>query len=355
LSDIISNKINELSSSISELHNQIHHLTKRLDYLVNSSNLIAHSSNLIDTSNPIQNSNQNLLIGRPNMLPSPTSFSSNQNFSNTPSNQSPMKIFSPNYPAIPISNSNMNPNIMNSNMNSNINANMNSNMNVQSNSNVNPPSQYVHSSSSNYTTNSTAAALTNIKQQAMSNQEHSITKLHKNSKPILYRNLFHTLTCTFNANADLVEYEGCRVYVDDNVGYSGNAKRFKKKPEGEERALIVNCDVTDQNEKPISQCLACKDYFENQKYFKASPSSLGKTILVKNNAPIQVENQQFKVLIKMMCCCVHQSADYFLLNISVRDVSNDRLVCSCKIPIYVKQWRKSTQKKEDYSFVLSTS
>eukprot|EP01114_Cavostelium_apophysatum_P019659 TRINITY_DN6399_c0_g1_i1.p1 TRINITY_DN6399_c0_g1~~TRINITY_DN6399_c0_g1_i1.p1 ORF type:complete len:423 (+),score=66.16 TRINITY_DN6399_c0_g1_i1:163-1431(+) len=173
----------------------------------------------------------------------------------------------------------------------------------------------------------------------------------RDARPVFYRNLFHSMICRFEVENP--HYEGCRIYVNDNVGYSGNAKRFKKKPDMEEKALYLNAFVYDPTQRSIFQCLACKDYFENQKYFKASPTCLGKIVLIKNNAPIKVENQQFKILVKMMCCCVHQAVDHFILNLVLSDAQTDKIVYSTKVPIHVKQWRKSTQKKEDCMILLN--
>jgi len=145
-------------------------------------------------------------------------------------------------------------------------------------------------------------------QNNLQSKEVSLTNssLHVEKPKVFYRNLFHTIHGKF-LNDGLV-WERCRVYIHDEVGYSGNAKRFKKRPEKGEKALILECNVLDPKEKPISQsCVACRDYFETQKYFKTNQECSGKIMLVKNNSPISVENGKFKILIKMMCCCVHYS------------------------------------------------
>jgi len=175
-------------------------------------------------------------------------------------------------------------------------------------------------------------------------------KSEKKSQPVIYRNLFHTIVCKFCENT---AYENCRVYIDDFVGYSGNAKRFKKRPDKGEKALFLSCSVTDPMDKPITQCLACKDYFENQKYFKANPECVGKVVLIKNNTPIRVENLSFKIMIKMMCCGVHQSVDYFVLVLSLTDSLTNEQVNVSKVHLNVKQWRKSSQKKDDFTVMLT--
>jgi hypothetical protein len=111
---------------------------------------------------------------------------------------------------------------------------------------------------------------------------------------VFYRNLFHVMHGKFAADA--ATWEGCRVYISDNVGYSGNAKRFKKRAEigtfnnqnvmsnvvSGEKALILDCVLLDPKEQPITQaCLACRDYFETQKYFKTNQEWYTKKFIVK--------------------------------------------------------------------------
>ena len=173
--------------------------------------------------------------------------------------------------------------------------------------------------------------VTNNSIPAMSNP--SMTTNTK-SPQVIYRNLFHTMHCKLPN--DGVEWEGCRVYISDLVGYSGNAKRFKKKPEKGEKALTLECTVLTSNDQSAQQCLSCKDYFETQKYYKANPECIGRIVLVKNNAPIRVENGQFKILIKMMCCCVHHTVDYFNFKLDLFTGDAEKpstLVFSSKIPL----------------------
>jgi len=168
---------------------------------------------------------------------------------------------------------------------------------------------------------------------------------------VIFRNLFHTLTCLLNG--DETNWEGCRVYVSDSVGYSGNAKRFKKRADGTEKALSLDCVLLGANNQPASQCLQCKDYFETQKYFKANPECVGRIVLIKNNTPIQIENGQFKILIKMMCCCAHHNVDFFPFQVNLFDGKDGtHVVYSAVTPINIKQWRKSSQKKDDCSITL---
>ncbi len=165
----------------------------------------------------------------------------------------------------------------------------------------------------------------------------------------IFRNLFHTINCKLDKEG----FEGHRIFVVETVGYSGNAKRFKKKPEKGEQALFLNCTLSDAEGKPIAQCLACHDYFDTQKYFKANPECMGKVVLIKNNAPIVVEHGEFKLLVKIMCCCAHHNMDAFYFSMTLSDPETSQVVLSCNVRICVKQWRKSNQKKDDAFVVLS--
>lgn len=99
----------------------------------------------------------------------------------------------------------------------------------------------------------------------------SIANVTSNPKTpqIIYRNLFHTMHCKLSDDS----WEGCRIYINDNVGYSGNAKRFKRKPEKGEKALLLECNVLTSTDQIAQQCLSCKDYFETQKYYKVTIKS----------------------------------------------------------------------------------
>jgi len=176
-----------------------------------------------------------------------------------------------------------------------------------------------------------------------------ITPEPRSPYQIIYRNLFHTINCKLDKEG----FEGSRIYVLESVGYSGNAKRFKKRPEKGEQALFLNCTLADSEGKLIAQCLACHDYFDTQKYFKANPECMGKVALIKNNAPIVVEHGEFKLLVKIMCCCAHHNMDAFYFSMTLSDPETSHVVLSCNVPICVKQWRKSNQKKEDALVILT--
>lgn len=168
----------------------------------------------------------------------------------------------------------------------------------------------------------------------------------------MYRNLFHAVECTLPFDKSQM-YEGWRLFIDEEVGYAGNAKIFKRMPDKEEKALILSCKILDPNKKPLEQCRTCHEYFENRDYFKANPHIKGRITLVKCNNIIKIENGSFKVSMKYMCCCKHHMIPHYLLALEVRENVGNTTVGSVLYPIYVKQWRKSTQKKQSCSLTLT--
>jgi hypothetical protein len=60
--------------------------------------------------------------------------------------------------------------------------------------------------------------------------------------PYAYRNLFHNFDLQLPSEVS-DRYCGCRVFVSDEIAYSGNAKSFQKAPNEGERALILRCNV----------------------------------------------------------------------------------------------------------------
>lgn len=171
---------------------------------------------------------------------------------------------------------------------------------------------------------------------------------------IMYRNLFHAVECQLPALYN--NYGGWRIFVDETVGYAGNAKIFKRTPDKNEQALILTCAITDPQRQELVQCSSCKEYFENRMYFKANPHIKGRIILVKNNNLIKVDNGGvFKINIKYMCCCKHHHVQYYILHLSLTDNISNNLVATATYPIYVKQWRKSTQKKQSCTIILSAA
>jgi hypothetical protein len=105
---------------------------------------------------------------------------------------------------------------------------------------------------------------------------------------IMYRNLFHSVECQLPFNEASQNWLNYRIFVDDTVGYAGNAKVFKKTPDKNERALVLTCRITDPVRQELVQCQSCRDYFEGRSYFKANPHIKGRIILVKNNNLIKV-------------------------------------------------------------------
>jgi hypothetical protein len=171
---------------------------------------------------------------------------------------------------------------------------------------------------------------------------------------IMYRNLFHAVECQLPAGYN--HYAGWRIFVDENVGYAGNAKIFKRSPDKNEQALILTCTITDPQRQELVQCSSCKEYFENRMYFKANPHIKGRIILVKNNNLIKVDNGGvFKINIKYMCCCKHHHVHHYILQLNLVDNISNNLVAQATYPIYVKQWRKSTQKKQSCTIILSAA
>jgi hypothetical protein len=46
-----------------------------------------------------------------------------------------------------------------------------------------------------------------------------------------------------------------------------------------------------------------------------------------------------------MCCCKHHHVQYYLLHLQLADNMTNNVVATAVYPIYVKQWRKSSQKR----------
>jgi len=210
------------------------------------------------------------------------------------------------------------------------------------------PSKYLQQSMMPITSGS------NVPVGAPGNEQITLHPPSPDKPRVFYRNLFHTIHGKFLHDGS--NWEGCRVYIHDSVGYSGNAKRFKRRPEKGEKALILECNILDPKEQTLSQtCLACRDYFETQKYFKTNQECIGKMMLVKNNSPISVENGQFKILVKMMCCCIHHAVEYFVFELNLTSTITNRKLYTAKVPLNVKQWRKSNQKKRNACFFWNSS
>jgi len=168
---------------------------------------------------------------------------------------------------------------------------------------------------------------------------------------ILFRNLFHTATLTLSGYSQ-GSTDGYRVYIEESVGYSGNATRFKRNPDMNEKAFVLHLDLTDPKGEKVEQCKTCKEYYQHQNYFKASPDALGRLILVKNNAPIRIEKDNFKVHFKIMCACSHHGVDYFNCHLSLKKAGNESPLFTASTIVYAKQWRKSKQAKEEVNLTM---
>jgi hypothetical protein len=60
-------------------------------------------------------------------------------------------------------------------------------------------------------------------------QSSSLELAKPNIAGVMYRNLFHVIINKLGR--DGFNWEGARVYIHESMGYSGNAKRFKRMPD----------------------------------------------------------------------------------------------------------------------------
>lgn len=163
----------------------------------------------------------------------------------------------------------------------------------------------------------------------------------------LHRNYYHTIQFRVPSAAYATtpgsygSYEGYRVYIHPDLGYSGNAKRFKQAPEAGEKAFILEGQVLDSFLRPITQCAACEEYFENKSYFVANPHCKGRILLIKNNQVNRIKNNVFSLNLKPMCCSRHHQSAFYL-HFQLRDTVNYRIVMSTLFMSHVKQWKKTT-------------
>lgn len=163
----------------------------------------------------------------------------------------------------------------------------------------------------------------------------------------LHRNYYHTIQFRVPSAAYATtpgsygSYESYRVYIHPDLGYSGNAKRFKQAPEAGEKAFILEGQVLDSFLRPITQCAACEEYFENKSYFVANPHCKGRILLIKNNQVNRIKNNMFSLNLKPMCCSRHHQSPFYL-HFQLRDTVNYRVVMSTLFMSHVKQWKKTT-------------
>lgn len=155
----------------------------------------------------------------------------------------------------------------------------------------------------------------------------------------MFRNFFSTIVFATAPRAQHSAFEGVRVFVDRSIGYSGNATRYKDRPDAGERALIANCEVRlpETNEivrqvrrrrsslAPLTalQCGKCADYFTKLNYFRQNPEHASRVLvrrslarrclarsggrgasqLVKNSEHVRLVDGKFELIIKLMCWC----------------------------------------------------
>jgi len=163
----------------------------------------------------------------------------------------------------------------------------------------------------------------------------------------LHRNYYHTIQFRVPSAAYATSpnvfgnYESYRIYIHPELGYSGNAKRFKQAPEAGEKAFILEGAVLDQLFRPITQCNACEEYFENKSYFVANPHCKGRILLIKNNQVTRIKNNLFSLNLKPMCCSRHHQSPFYL-HFVLRDSINFKIVMSTVFVSHVKQWKKTS-------------
>lgn len=176
----------------------------------------------------------------------------------------------------------------------------------------------------------------------------------------LHRNYYHTIqfrvpsaAYATSPNGVGSNYEAYRIYIHPQLGYSGNAKRFKQAPEPGEKAFILEGIVLDHHFHPIQQCPACLEYFENKSYFVANPHCKGRILLVKNNQVTRIKNGVFSLNMKPMCCSRHHQSPFYFYFI-LRDTLNSRVVMTSLFMCHVKQWKKTSNSNANKKRKLSS-
>eukprot|EP01116_Phalansterium_solitarium_P006234 TRINITY_DN18543_c0_g1_i1.p1 TRINITY_DN18543_c0_g1~~TRINITY_DN18543_c0_g1_i1.p1 ORF type:complete len:294 (-),score=2.01 TRINITY_DN18543_c0_g1_i1:79-960(-) len=160
----------------------------------------------------------------------------------------------------------------------------------------------------------------------------------------VFRNEF--VPVEVHANTGLEFCEGWRIFVDEAIAYAGNAKRFKSRPDPDEReALILNAVVIGPDGAPLAQCQSCHDYYQRLAYFKQSPGCAGRILLIKSNELIHVASNSFKVRMRFMCCCSHHQMSGFVVRLQCREPIAGKVVFASEFTVTVKPWRRSTNKR----------
>jgi hypothetical protein len=153
---------------------------------------------------------------------------------------------------------------------------------------------------------------------------HHATPFHRNC----YENLRFVVPPQSSASS--TNYEGYRVYIHPELGYSGNAKRFKRGPDNGERALVLYGKLYDSNMQQITQCQTCEEYFKD---------SHKQVLLIKNNVPIYITKGELTLQSKIMCCSTHHQNSAFYFHISLYDTVENKVVMASLFAANVKQWK----------------
>jgi len=203
------------------------------------------------------------------------------------------------------------------------------------------------------------------KKRSLENSPSSTTASRKKTKHtntherpadhLIYRDSFHNFPVTLPT--DLAQkYDDCAVYIDPSIAYAGNAKLFKKMPDADEHALLLNVKVylvaEEGVEKEVKQCGACHEYFQMKKYFKASPEAASFITLVKSNQRLRVRNAKFKFALRSMCCSDHYDNEDFLYRFTLTDNKTGIVIMRATKRLLVKQWKKSSNKRFDQPLVF---
>ncbi|KYQ94356.1 hypothetical protein DLAC_04653 [Tieghemostelium lacteum] len=157
----------------------------------------------------------------------------------------------------------------------------------------------------------------------------------------LFRNFYHQIEFYIPDLNLQRKYQNTRIYISDNIGYSGNAKKFINIPQSNELALILEGQLLDIDFNPLPQCISCKEYFQSRFYFATNPQCKEKLVLVKSNVTTYVQNGSFPFHIKIMCCSKHHNNNSLVLHLWLRDSQSNEIVMSSVLSSFIKQWKRS--------------
>ncbi|GAM29204.1 hypothetical protein SAMD00019534_123800 [Acytostelium subglobosum LB1] len=157
-----------------------------------------------------------------------------------------------------------------------------------------------------------------------------------------YRNFYHNIEFLLHEPMIQAKYEGCRVYISDQVGYGGNAKKFCNNPStSDETALLLEAQVLDHQFNPLPQCSCCKDYFQSRFYFANNPQCKDRLVLIKSNVSCLVKEGSLVAQIKVMCCSKHHNNNHLVIHLWLRDYQTNEVIMSSVLSSFVKQWKRS--------------